>query len=792
MAQLNKQFHLDSDDVLYTDGSVESEIYSRVCQKDETVFSDNDWTVFYHFSPLRQNILNWYPFVKESNLLEIGAGCGALTGMFTERVDSVTACELTLRRASIIYERYKEKDNLEIIVGNFLKIPFDKKFDYIVINGVLEYSKMIMETDSEQAFKLFLEYAKKLLAPKGKILLAIENRLGLKYLSGAPEDHTGGYFDGVDGYSKGEKVRTFSKDELINLCNSADIRINKWFYPFPDYKFATEIFTDTSVNKIYPSSQDMPYDLPRADLFDQKQLYHTLMKNEAADVFSNSFLVELCSDDIASDTDIGYVKISNNRNKEFCIFTAIDSNCTCAVKKHLYEEGKSHIKKMLHTESFHPLLKAVSCNWSNDCLEIPFVSGITMRQHLEELAESKKTDEILRFLELLRDGFYQNPPEKTVPSKEFVEIFGEADCGQKLHWVSGVDIDLIAENIFLTEEKWTYIDNEWVFDFEIPAEYVLWRTLSQLHENSKLKNIITLTGINEFLGINEQTTLVFAKWEQHFISKYVGIRDLSPIYKPTYKIDIHNVIENLKASQTITSHLFVFDKEDNVKVLESNAQLKDGVWQVSFEDESILTASHLRWDPLEGSSCKIFNVSSEGVSFKPYNSASESEPFVFETFDPQFILTGSYNAKKTLTINFSCELTDWTTGYFNRETEVLKKQELINELQLQMQNKENENQMLQEENASLHSNNLQMQKENEVLQNNNLKLKKENEILESDNCQLQSENKALESNNQQLQDENKSLGNYNQNLKGEIGNLRDYVQNHRFKAIIRIILKKFM
>ena len=138
MATLNTEFYQVCEDSLYSDGSIEDEILDRVKQNDDTLQMDTRWPIFYHFSPLRQNILNWYPFRPEAALLEIGAGCGALTGLFAQRVKSVTACELTLKRASIMYERHKQYSNLEVVVGNFLRVTFPHKYDYIVVNGVIK------------------------------------------------------------------------------------------------------------------------------------------------------------------------------------------------------------------------------------------------------------------------------------------------------------------------------------------------------------------------------------------------------------------------------------------------------------------------------------------------------------------------------------------------------------------------------------------------------------------------------------------------------------------------------
>ena len=38
------------------------------------------------------------------------------------------------------------------------------------------------------------------LAPGGKLVIAIENRLGLKYWAGCTEDHVGKYFESLENY----------------------------------------------------------------------------------------------------------------------------------------------------------------------------------------------------------------------------------------------------------------------------------------------------------------------------------------------------------------------------------------------------------------------------------------------------------------------------------------------------------------------------------------------------------------------------------------------------------------
>ena len=75
----------------------------------------------------------------------------------------------------------------------------------------------------------------------GALVLAIENRLGLKYLNGAREDHSGRLFEGVQGYQRADTPVTFSARELRALLAEAGFAAAEFLLPFPDYKLARTI-----------------------------------------------------------------------------------------------------------------------------------------------------------------------------------------------------------------------------------------------------------------------------------------------------------------------------------------------------------------------------------------------------------------------------------------------------------------------------------------------------------------------------------------------------------------------
>ena len=213
----------------YSDGNIENKILSLAEEGFDITkdASKHPFAVAYHFSPERENILSWYPFNKEGNCLEIGAGCGAITGMLCKKCKAVISVDISKRRSDINYARHKDIPNLKIIAANLWDIDLGEKFDYIILNGVFEYALSFIHTDDP--YKDFLQRIKTLLKPEGRLFIAIENRLGLKYFNGAPEDHTDGYFLGLNSYVGNDTVRTFSKSELHELISSAGYKNIKFY-----------------------------------------------------------------------------------------------------------------------------------------------------------------------------------------------------------------------------------------------------------------------------------------------------------------------------------------------------------------------------------------------------------------------------------------------------------------------------------------------------------------------------------------------------------------------------------
>lgn len=289
---INEAFYRGHD--LYTDGDIEEEILDLVkihVDFTEILARETRWPILYHLSPERRNLLDWYPFDNKGTLLEIGAGCGALTGLFCEKLKKVVAVELSRRRSEIVSRRCQNFRNLEILVGNFNDMEFLETFDYVTLIGVLEYAKSFIHVS--QPYYYLLRKAGALLSHGGRLILAIENKYGLKYWAGSREDHTTGLFDGIQGYSHHETSHeTFGKQELIDLIIQSGFEDIHFYYPHPDYKIPHEIFSDHCLPGIHQTLTEAPnFDRDRLNLFSEKRTFLGLIRNGMYGFFANSFLI---------------------------------------------------------------------------------------------------------------------------------------------------------------------------------------------------------------------------------------------------------------------------------------------------------------------------------------------------------------------------------------------------------------------------------------------------------------------------------------------------------------------
>lgn len=338
------------------------------------------------------------------------------------------------------------------------------------------------------------------------MVIAIENKFGLKYWAGCREDHLGTYFSGLEGYREGGSARTFTRRGLESILRQAGIDEYSFYYPYPDYKFMTTLYSDGYLPKKGELSNNLRnFDRDRVLLFDEKQVFDQIIEEEAFPMFSNSYLL------LAGPApDVVYAKFSNDRSRDKAIRTAIVQE----------PEGGLHVEKLPDTSAARghiaDTLRAyelLSKRYAgtkvdiNRCrpiagdagagLAFEFCGGVTLEGMLD--ACLAKAD---------MEGFGRLVTEYM----EWLRYNEEAGVS---------NIDFIFPNILIEGECWHVIDYEWTFERHIPAEDIAFRAFYTYMMGSEGRKECEALLMREVLGFTQERIQEGMAAEQDF-QRYVG------------------------------------------------------------------------------------------------------------------------------------------------------------------------------------------------------------------------------------------------------------------------------
>ncbi len=504
----------------YSDGAIEDELLETVKNHSEQEFTGiikekNNWPYLYHLSYLRENVVDWVPMEKDAKVLEVGSGCGAITGVLSRKAGEVTCVELSKKRSMINAYRHRDCDNVTIHVGNFKDIEedLDTDYDYICLIGVFEYAKSYIGGNTP--FEDFLTILKKHLAPKGRMLIAIENKLGLKYFAGCREDHVNTFFGGIENYKADAGVRTFSRTGLERIFKSCGVEQYQFYYPYPDYKFMSTVYSDEYLPKKGELTTNYRnFDRDRMLLFDESDAFNGIVEDELFPVFSNSYMAVL-----GEGFDVKFTKYSNDRGEKYRIKTEIRKTADNTVSDAKAQQGEqnSHMEvrkipmgreAQAHIRGLQDAYEKLTARyegsglWMNACTLEETEAGVAAKlEYVEGIQLSELMNRCLARDDM--EGFY-------ALFREYVKrsSFGEEK--------PIADYDMIFSNVYVSGDKWTVLDYEWTVDRPVDASMLAYRALHYFMKETEYSEKIDKDMLLAQLGISKQESGDYLDEEQAF------------------------------------------------------------------------------------------------------------------------------------------------------------------------------------------------------------------------------------------------------------------------------------
>ena len=497
---------------------------------DNSVFSEYlqnsiiDWSSEYHFSSLRSNILRPINIKSNHDVLEIGGGCGAITRYLGETGASIISVEGAFNRAKCIRARCNNLDNVKVICSNIDAIKFENKFDIITLIGVFEYTPKY--SNKLNPFDAALREYRHLLKPGGALIIAIENKMGLKYFAGFNEDHYCEPYIGIEDRYVEKNVRTFGRQEIISLLHRNEYNTLNFLYPFPDYKLPKTIFSEKgltldgfNVSDLIRTGETRHYtSSPKANLLNHDMAWKSIIQNKMTMDMSNSFLIVAKVDD----NSISYVDellaqhytCDRYPNLNTKIVFSSDNEGISVTKTAIASSG---VCNNMLTIAKHSIGKNPT----------QYIFGNNLHNLIIDDVFSKKKEEFREKIKIWIDYLKKNG----------IHELNNYNIGFSI--LKSTFYDCLPTNLLLDENNVCYlIDEEWIFEKKINLYYVLIRYLIRfrgyptLYFNETLyfkKYINIILEQNDIPPIDKKTWKEFYKIENEFLSQINLKNNTAPV-----------------------------------------------------------------------------------------------------------------------------------------------------------------------------------------------------------------------------------------------------------------------
>lgn len=476
--ELNLSHRGQAEPFAYSDGTeVEERLFDIIRNaQDRSTFSSElsqeiaDWPSEYHLSRSRHCLIRPLGIKPGERVLELGCGCGALTRYLGEIGADVMAVEGSMARARIAAERCRELANVQVVVDDLLRFETEARFDWVLLIGVLEYAPVF--SDAIEPVDHYLRTVARFLAQDGKLVIAIENKLGLKYFNGCSEDHLNVPFLGIQDLYGLKAPRTFGRRELTQKLVDSGMSHCYFYYPFPDYKIPSVVLSEDAIKDPEFNAVDLIVRSHARDyagspyrLFDEALVFSALSRNGLLPEFANSFLVVATRPDAQPyQAERLAMTFAVNRVPEFSAVTGFYRS----------DDGIRIVKEPIFPDKPRQRQSQDGLNILNVPNVSTYYSGRLLLWRLLAVRANKGTlGQVVAELRPWVSYLFQFARSEGADKPHAI---GENEHDNLNNWViSGNYLDCIPFNLIESGQGLVFIDDEWRTDRDLPLGWVITR-----------------------------------------------------------------------------------------------------------------------------------------------------------------------------------------------------------------------------------------------------------------------------------------------------------------------------
>lgn len=461
-----------------------------------------------------KGLFRWYDFEKEARLLLV-TGDGY---PYQAEIRS-----------------YLETCVEEVVVADAMRMQ-DKAFAD-TCEGNMQYVVVVKALETAEEPTRFLSSCARFLKPNGRLLLATDNRLGIRFFCGDRDPYTDRSFDGVEDYRRLQARdrqetagRCYAQAELCGFLGAAGFKTKRFYSVFPNLELPQLLFAENFIPQEDLSTRVKPmYGHPDSVFLEEQYLYKTLLENGMFHKMANAYVIECAKDKKASLSDVDHVTLSTERGREQAIMTRIRSGCMVE-KIALFPEGVEGLYRLaVYSEKLAKRgIHVVPSTLEGNVYRMPYVNAQTAQKYLENLLYTDK-EAFIREMDRFREQILQSSEHLRTDDRLGV-ILEEGFT------------ELVPVNCFYMDEDYVFFDQEFM-EAECPANKMICRMVDIVYSNRKqMENVLPMDFFWERYGLANE--LDFWRKEAHgFFDQLKHTRELRP-FREQYEANLAVVGQN--------------------------------------------------------------------------------------------------------------------------------------------------------------------------------------------------------------------------------------------------------
>ncbi len=429
-------------------------------------------------------ILGWYAFSQDERALFVSGG--AQEGEVLPEVLESAGMKVDILELEKLKEAQKNllPENVYEIITGF---------------GILERA-----AEPTELLKRLYEY----LADDGHLLIAADNRIGIRYFCGDKDAFTDQVFDGIDNYKVynnglgGEKHRAYSKAEYEEMLKAAGFTKRRFYTAVPNIEnprllYAEDVLpTEKLENRIYPE-----YRCPETVFLEEERLYDTLIRNGLFHPMGNGYLIECTKNGELANAQS--ITSSLDRGLVYSMYTIIRRDGKVE-KRAAYPEGVARLNEFEENNRYLNMhgIRTIPGRGEDGAFLMPYVDAQDANDYFRKLFWQDRElfeKELDRWMELIENSSEHVPYEKVdwENFEPWIEkrraddpyrdkwrklAFGTEEERQSIGSILAHGfIDLVSINCLVDKGGFLFYDQEFELK-NLPANVIKIRTIDFIYE----------------------------------------------------------------------------------------------------------------------------------------------------------------------------------------------------------------------------------------------------------------------------------------------------------------------